>query len=411
VSLPGEIAVRYFRRRSSRLVSGVSLLAIAGIALGVLSLVVAMGLLSGYRDEVRSKLIGANAEVVVYPLSSDGIERPEVLERRLRLSPRVVATAPVVYWQGMAFSDAAPSGRNVVIKGVDPAAEARVAPIGREIGDLDAIFRPRDGVPGCAVGAELAGRLRLSEGQIFSVAVPDASRRGRGFGLRRRVFRAARLFRTNFFEYDSEWIFTSIASARELAGLSAPANVLEVRLDSIDDTPAATAAIRRLAGDAFTATDWRSLNGSLFSALAIQQVTLFLVIGLIVAVSTFNIVATLVMSVQEKKRDIGVLAAMGAPPAFFPRVFRRLGLLLGGTGIVIGLAAGSLACFLITRFRLVSFPPEIAEIYFVSFVPFLVRARDLAAIAAFSFAVVLAASWLPARRAARLDVAESLRYE
>jgi ABC-type lipoprotein release transport system permease subunit len=153
------------------------------------------------------------------------------------------------------------------------------------------------------------------------------------------------------------------------------------------------------------------MNGGLFAALVIQQAALFLVIGLIVAVSTFNIVATLVMTVQEKKRDIGVLTTLGAEPGLLRRVFLWLGAILGGTGVVAGVLFGVGVCWAATRFRLLSFPAGVAEIYFVSFIPFLVRIRDLAAIVLFSAAAILIASWVPARRAGRLDVADALRYE
>jgi len=153
------------------------------------------------------------------------------------------------------------------------------------------------------------------------------------------------------------------------------------------------------------------MNGGLFSALVIQQTTLFLLIGLIVAVSTFNVVATLVMTVQEKRRDIGVLATLGAEPRFFSRVFLWLGTLLGASGVAAGVAVGVLVCVAATRLRLLSFPPGVAEIYFVSYIPFLVRLRDLGAIVGFSALVIALASWVPARRAARLDIAEALRYE
>jgi ABC-type lipoprotein release transport system permease subunit len=153
------------------------------------------------------------------------------------------------------------------------------------------------------------------------------------------------------------------------------------------------------------------MNGGLFAALAIQQTTLFLVIGLIVAVSTFNVVATLVMTVQEKKRDIGVLTTLGAEPGFFSKVFLALGSLLGGAGVLAGVVFGVLVCWVMTRFRLLSFPPGVAEIYFVSYIPFLVRAKDLAAIVGFSALAILLAAWFPARRAASLDIADALRYE
>lgn len=412
MTLARELAVRYFRRRSSRLVSRVSALAIGGIALGVTALVIAMGLMTGYRDEIQSKLIGANADVVIFPLVSSGIERPEALAAKLRAVSRVRAVAPVIYWQGTAASEARPDGTNAVVKGIDPEAERRVAPVGRLLDAGSRLFAAGpDATPGCAIGADLAARLRVAAGDRVVLTVPDASRRGAAFALRRRPFHVSEVFRTNFYEYDSEWIFVARADAEALARFAAPANVLEVKLDTIERTPEAAAAIREAVGDEYSVTDWRSLNGSLFSALAVQKVTLFLVIGLIVAVSTFNIVATLVMSVQERRRDIGVLSAIGAPPRLASGTFLRLGMLLGGSGVAIGIGAGALACGALTRFRLIRFPPDVAEIYFVSFVPFSVRLVDLAAIAAFALAVIAAAAWFPARRAARIDVVEALRYE
>ncbi len=381
-----------------------SWLAIAGVALGVMALVVAMGLLTGYRDEIQTKLIGANAEIVVFPLTSGGIADPAALAKRVRRDANVVSTAPVVYLQGTAGSEAVPEGSNAIVKGVDRAGAGAV-PV-----SIPAPPAP-GGLPGCSIGYELANKLRVGKGDTVVLTVPDASRRGSALSLRRKAFRVTQVFRTNFYEYDSEWVFVRRKDASLLSGLSSGANVLEVRLASLDRTAESTAKIRELAGDGFTVTDWRSLNGNLFSALTVQKITLFLVIGLIVAVSTFNIVATLVMNVQEKQRDIGVLAAMGAPPRLPSGIFLRLGVLLGGAGVALGLAAGAAICFVITKFHLVSFPPEIAEIYFVSFVPFLLRLRDLAAISGFSLAIILAASYFPARRASRLRIAEALRYE
>ena len=412
MTLAWELALRYFRRRSSRLVSRVSLLAIAGVALGVMALVIAMALLSGYRDEIQGKLIGANADVVVFPLTSSGIADPESLVAKLRGFRRVRAAAPVIYWQGTAASEAEPEGTNAIVKGVDPERERTVAPLGRVLEEGSRLFAPdAAGREGCAIGADLADRLRLREGETIVLTVPDMAHRGVRFALRRRAFRVAKVFRTNFFEYDSEWVFVARPAARALARFPAPANVLEIKLDTIDRTPEATARVRELLGEGYSVTDWRSLNGSLFSALTVQKITLFLVIGLIVAVSTFTIVATLVMNVQEKKRDIGVLSSLGAPPRLASAAFLRLGMLLGGSGVAIGLAAGAAVCAVLTRFRLVRFPPDVAEIYFVSFVPFEVRLRDVATIAAFSLAVISLAAWLPARRAARIEVAEALRYE
>jgi lipoprotein-releasing system permease protein len=413
VSLSLEIALRYLRSRPSRLVSAVSLLSIAGIALGVAALVVAMGLLSGYRTEIREKLIGANAAVVVFPMIPGGDPDPAALERRVAAVPGVRATAPVIYDSGVIASAATPDGTDAVLKGIDAGAEAGVSDLSTYLPDTaSAITRGSpDSPPGVAVGEELARRLDVKPGDDVTISVPDASGKPGRFAPRTGRFRVSRVFRTNFAEYDSEWVFVDREELRRLAGMEGRANVVEVALRSLEDTAGAAAAIGRAAGNGYSVSDWRSMNGGLFSALVIQQTTLFLLIGLIVAVSTFNVVATLVMTVQEKRRDMGVLATLGAEPRFFSRVFLWLGTLLGSAGVLAGVAFGVVVCVAATRLRLLSFPPGVAEIYFVSYIPFLVRGRDLAAIVGFAGLVIALASWVPARRAARLDIAEALRYE
>lgn len=410
-----EVALAYLRSRPSRLISSVSLLSIGGIALGVAALVVAMGLLSGYRTEIREKLIAANAEVVVFPLPlpSGGYPDTQGLEQRLARAPRVRAVAAVIYQTGVAASAAVPDGVDAVLKGIDPARERRVSQLDAYLPDAgQALGRVwPGGAPGVAIGAELAHRLDVREGDDITLSVPDSARGGPRFVPRTGRFRVARVFRTNFSEYDSEWVFLDREVLRGLCRMEAPANVFEVKLDTIENTEAAARVVEKAAGRGFSVSDWRSMNGGLFSALAIQQTTLFLVIGLIVAVSTFNVVATLVMTVQEKKRDIGVLSVLGAEPRFFSRVFLFLGALLGGAGVAGGILFGWLVCWAATAFRLLSFPPGVAEIYFVSFIPFLVRPLDIAAIVVFSAIAIGLASWVPARRAARLDLAQALRYE
>lgn len=412
-SLAFEVALSYLRARSSRLVSSVSLLSISGIGLGVAALVVAMGLLSGYQREIRENLIGANAEVVLFPLSTDAEADPAAVVRRISAVPRVRATAPVVYQSGLASSASTPDGTDVVLKGIDPAAERRVSRLDLYLPDAERVLTRGSETerPGVAIGAELARVLDVREGDTILLSVPDNTRGVSALVARSAPYRVARIFRTNFYESDAELVFLDRRVLRQLARMEGEANVIEIKLDTIRDTESAARAIGVAAGKEFSVTDWRSLNTGLFSALKIQQTTLFFVIGLIVAVSTFNIVATLVMTVKEKRRDIGVLTALGAEPTFFSRVFLMLGGLLGGAGVLAGIAFGALVCWVMTAFRLLRFPPGVAEIYFVSYIPFVVRAVDLGAIVGFSALVVLLASWLPARRAGRVDIAEALRYE
>jgi lipoprotein-releasing system permease protein len=289
---------------------------------------------------------------------------------------------------------------------------------------------------------ELARRLDVREGDPITLSIPDATPGEPHFVPRTGRFRVARVFRTNFAEYDAGWVFCDRETLRALSRMTGGANVIEVRLDApsgpgaglwpvllaalrlagglfgFEVGPDASSArdsilraVRAAAGEKFSAADTLSMNGGLFAALQVQQTTLFLVIGLIVAVSTFNVVATLVMTVQEKRRDIGVLSSLGAEPRFFSRVFLWFGAALGGTGVLAGVAFGSLVCWAATAFRLLRFPPGVAEIYFVSSIPFLVLPLDLTVIVIFSGITIFLASWVPARRAARVDIAEALRYE
>ena len=161
----------------------------------------------------------------------------------------------------------------------------------------------------------------------------------------------------------------------------------------------------------YAVSDWRDMNRQLFSMLKIQQLVLFIVIGLIVFVSTFNIVSTLIMTVHEKRREVGILTSMGASQRMVTRVFLWYGTMVGVAGTVTGVVVGVVICWIITRFHLVSFPPEIAEVYFVSSIPFVTRASDIAIIAAFSIIVSFLATIIPSLRAARLNPIAALRHE
>jgi lipoprotein-releasing system permease protein len=342
---------------------------------------------------------------VLFPWRLPSGEAPDIERAEARVAgvPRVRALASVIYQSGVASSAATPDGADAILKGIDPAQERAVSQLDAYLPDAARVLTRGSGedLPGVAIGVELGRRLDVREGDPITLAVPDNAAGGRRFAPRAGRFRVRRIFRTNFSEYDSEWVFLDRQVLGQLARLSSAANVIEIRLDSIRDTEAAARRIEQAAGPGFSVSDWRTMNGGLFSALTIQQTTLFLVIGLIVADSTFNVVATLVMTVQEKKRDIGVLSALGAEPRFFTRVFLLVGAMLGGAGVVCGVLFGALVCWSATTFRLLSFPPGVAEIYFVSYIPFLLRASDLSAIVLFASAAIVLASWVPARRAAR----------
>ena len=199
-----------------------------------------------------------------------------------------------------------------------------------------------------------------------------------------------------------------LATLRGPAGLG---DVVEFHLrDGIDPDDAAS-AIETVLGVDFAVHSPKTLNRDLFMALDLQKLGLFLVIGLVVVVSTFNIASTLVILVRERMRDIGVLTAIGMPPRTMVRVFVAYGVLLGGFGIALGASCGTAVAWLLTRFEVISFGPEVAAIYFIDSVPFRVKPLDLLAVIGFSSLITLAVCAWPALRAARLRPADALRYE
>ena len=206
-------------------------------------------------------------------------------------------------------------------------------------------------------------------------------------------------------------MLVDLRDAERLLNARGAANLVEIKLQpgaAIDDV---VRDIERRTEHRYAISDWRDMNKQLFSMLKIQQLVLFIVIGLIVFVSTFNIVSTLIMAVHEKRKEIGILTSMGAGSGMIRGIFIWYGSMVGFAGTAAGVVLGTLICWLVTRFQLVSFPPEIAEVYFVSSIPFITRPIDLSIIAGFSILVSFLATLVPSMRAARLHPIDALRHE
>lgn len=399
--LPWLIAWRYMVHQRSRMLSSTARAALLATALGVTAMVIAMALMTGYTEDLERKLVGLQAEVTAVPtgLNVDPDRDPRLAAvAALQEVERVNRTT---FGDGSLANPATGEDATVMLRGVDPERDPTVAdPAQLATGD--------DGLPRILAGHQLLRRLDLAPGDAARLVVMEID--GRRPRFHYRSVRVGGSFTTGFAEFDASWV---LLDRRQLEGLRGTGGleVVELHLAPGADAEAAAARIEALLGGDYAVQSARALNRELFLALELQQLLLFLVLGLIVVVSTFNIASTLVVLVRERMRDVGVLGAMGLEPRQLWWVFTLYGAFLGALGTLGGVALGSAASWLFTTFELVRFGPEIAAIYFIDSVPFRVQPLDLLAIVVFTLAVTLVACALPAYRAASVRPSLALRYE
>ena len=395
------IAARYLVGARSRLLSGTARSALGSTALGVASMVISMALMSGYSDSVQRRLLEAGP-LLVQPLG-DAASEPAAADRiaeRLRDVPGAGTVAVTVAGQGLLASSGNRAGVDVTTRGVLPGASSFGA-------SEEQLARDEAGFEAIVVGRELQRALGVSEGDRVSLTaiLPPASS-GPRFAFR--TLRIAGAFETGFSEYDRGYAVVHRETAVALGGGQA---VIEVATAAGASVSEVQEQIEELVGGEALVTDWRLSNRRIFAAFRLQKWGLFLILGLIVLVSTFNIASALVVLVRERGRDTAVLAALGLGPRRVRRVFLLGGMSLGVLGTALGLALGSLISVIITRYELVRFDPGVAEIYFISSVPFDLRTLDLLAVAGFSLLVTALACWWPARLGAAVEPARALRWE
>ncbi len=403
MSVEWFIARRYLTaRRRQAFISLISAVSIAGVGVGVMALVIALALMTGVQSELRDRIVGSTAHVIVYGDLSDtaaAIKKATI--------PGVTGAAP-------AMQSAVLLRTNLVqpasLKGIDITLEPTVTDIDRAMvtGSLAALEnRPPDAKDGVVLGADLAQALGARLGDTVLMLTPELT--GSPFGLmpRQRPLEVVGTFRFGFYQLDTTEALVTMKTASEVLGRTEP-DWLQLHLSTLEAAPAIRGQLEQTLGTGYQFRDWIEMNGELYSALWLEKVAISLTIGLIVMVAALNIVASLVLLVMEKSRDIAILRTMGASARVVRRIFILQGLIIGLIGTIGGTVLGVAVSVILDRYQLIRLS---GEVYQIAYLPFHVHAWDIVIVVLSALAVCLVATLYPSRQAARIDPAEALRHQ
>jgi lipoprotein-releasing system permease protein len=402
-----HIALRYLlARRRQAFISVISLISTLGVMVGVTALIIALALMTGLQGELRSRILGATAHVYVSKPGGLGDYRKEI--ERLKRVPGVVGAAPAILGKALVRNER--GEQFVSLKGIDPSLEPGVTDVGKSMveGSVAALDAPTTGddPPGILLGADLAKELELHVGDSVSILTPEGTLSPMGIMPRTRRLKVAGIFRLGLYEFDATYGFVSLSLAARL--LDRNPDLIELRVQNFYDAPLVARGLASTLGPEYWVQDWADMNKSLYSALWLEKMAISITIGLIVMVAALNIIASLVLLVMEKSRDIAILKTMGASSRAVMTIFMLQGLIIGLVGTAAGAGLGTGLAWVLNEYRLIRIP---ADVYQVSYVPFVILPGDFTVVIGAAVLICFVATLYPSRQAARLEPVAALRFE
>ncbi len=402
-----QVALRYLlAKRRQVFISVISLVSTLGVTVGVMALIVALALMTGLQGELQDRILGSSAHVFVF--KTKGIDDYHAEVAKIRAIAGVIGAAPAVMGKAMITG---PSTHGFLqVKGIDPELEPSVSEIPSVLtdGSLTQLApATEDDLPGIVLGKDLAGQIGAMVGDTVTLLIPQGTLTPMGVMPRQRRFQVVGTFRVGLYDVDSSTGLLGLEPGMLVAGTDRVDHI-EVKLANAYDAPRVAEQIAVEFGPEYVTQDWTDINQELYSALMLEKIGMGIGIGLIVMVAALNIIASLILLVMEKTRDIAILKTMGASKKSIMLVFLLQGTIIGVIGTVVGALSGVVLATVLDRYRLITIP---SDVYQVSYLPFRVLPGDVVTVIIGAVVVCFLATLYPSRQAARLDPAQALRYE
>ncbi len=415
------VARRYLTAKGKdTFLSVITLISIGGVVVGVMALVVVISVMNGFEIDLREKILGTTAHITVLHVGREGVTDYPALEAEIDRVEGVEAVAPFVFVEGILSSKRDSIG--AVIRGVDMASHREISTIEDKIveGTMDfdvakkspleaklgGYVPPEDGI---VLGVELARNLGVDLNDTVTLISPQVIWNPLApVPPKMKNFRVVGIFDVGMYEFDSSLAYIDLETAQEFLAIPHKVNGLEVRVADVFDAPAVSARINDAVGLPYFARDWTVTHEQLWTMLALEKHTMFVILTLIILVAAFNILSTLIMIVIEKTGEIGIMKAMGATNGAIVRIFLLNGLIIGTVGMALGLVAGLGLCRVLQKYQFVELP---AEVYALRTLPVVVQPLDILIICVFALVISVAATIYPAWRAARLEPVEAIQHE
>ncbi len=421
MSMPYEIFIglRYLKAKRKQFFMSInSIISIAGVFLGVMTLIIVLAVMNGFETDIKDKILGTHSHVILLKQGAGGISNYSALIEQVKGYERVVSASPFIYSEGMLTSKANVSG--VVIRGIDPDSAVEVTNIGRAMmeGSLSDLKKQGGdrGIAGIIIGKELARHLGTFLNEPVTVISPMGTITPMGMVPRMKQFKVTGIFNVGMYEYDSKLAYISLKEAQRFFDMGDAVTGIEIKVDDVYRAKEVAGIIQRDLGFPYWTRDWMEMNKNLFSALRLEKVIMFIILFLIVFVAAFNIVSTLIMVVMEKNKDIAILKSMGATAQSILKIFIIEGLIIGTLGTILGALSGMLAAINMETIagyveRVLGFEVFSKDVYYLDRFPSELNPVDVVIIVIVALVLCFLATLYPSWKASNLDPVEGLRYE